>query len=198
MFHSAQTQSCGFIHGTESSPRSLPEIHQLKKEHEEDSIRSYLRQCLTQESDYHWLMHPFGHATDLDQHRNLVVYSTFPAPFDESDLEVYIETTFDAFSAYLREKIKALYYECLHTPISEDFILADHADGAVSATLIQILSRRHDHHKVEVVIGCVTLTRRPPAGYRFDRLYWDLQEARMKTALRYIFGREALKAMSCE
>ena len=183
--------------------KMLPSAHvqpcrltdEMQEGNQKDPIRSYFAKCAQQQSDYEWLTHPFDHAIDLDQYHHLVVRSSFPTPLNESDLNVYNDTAFIEFSAYLRERIKALHYQCLQNLMSEDFILADHTDGAVSATLLQSLSRRTDDGEVEMVVGLVSLTRRPPAGYRFDRLYWDQQEARTKTALRYIFGREAPKSV---
>jgi hypothetical protein len=129
--------------GTASNLSNPTEDHQEQSANErpkKDLIMTYLRKFLQQQSDFIWLTQPYDRVVGSDHFQNLVVRSTFPVTLDQNDFEYYIDMTFNDFPINLRTRMKDLYHESNHNPISEDIIFTDHADGAVSATLVQIFS----------------------------------------------------------
>ncbi|CAF5148531.1 unnamed protein product, partial [Rotaria sp. Silwood1] len=67
---------------------------------------------------------------------------------------------------------KNLYQKSRQNPISEDTTFADHENGTVSATLVQILSQKNDRSELEMLVGSVSLTRRPSQGSNLCRSHW--------------------------
>ncbi|CAF3457488.1 unnamed protein product, partial [Rotaria sp. Silwood2] len=75
---------------------------------------------------------------------------------------------------------------------------ADHENGTVSATLVQILSQKNDRNELEMLVGSVSLTRRLSEGSYLCRSHWEQHKEPVKTVLQYIYGKEAEKELSYE
>jgi hypothetical protein len=161
-----------------------------------DSIVSHLEKFQRQQSDYLWLMTPSGHVVGTDHFQKSVIRSTFPITLNDDDFGYYIDMTFADFPTDLRTRMKDLYGENQHRSTSEDVIFSEHTDGAISATLIQILAQKNDRNELEMLVGSVSLTRQPPRGHRYQQSHWEEHKERVKTALQYIYGQEAQKEIS--
>ncbi|CAF2725343.1 unnamed protein product [Rotaria sp. Silwood2] len=98
----------------------------------------------------------------------------------------------------LRARMKNLYQKSRQNPISEDTTFADHQDGTVSATLVQILSQKNDRNELEMLVGSVSLTRRPSQDSYLCCSHWEQHKEQVKTALQYIYGKETEKELTQE
>ncbi|CAF2632546.1 unnamed protein product [Rotaria sp. Silwood2] len=156
-------------------------------------IVSYVNEFLQKQSDFGWLTQPFNHVVGSDHFKNLVVRSTFPVNLNQVDFEYYIDMTFNDFPPNLTTRMKDLFQTSNQNPTSDDIKISETADGAVTATLIQILCQKNDRDEIEMLVGSVSLTRRPPKGYYFTGSYWEQHKEQVKTALQYIYGKEAQK-----
>ncbi|CAF1511977.1 unnamed protein product [Adineta steineri] len=163
-----------------------------------DLIVSYVKRFLEQQSDFTWLTQKFERSAGSDHFQNLVVRSTFPTTLTSTDFEYYIDMTFNDFPTNLRTQMKHLYQQSNHNPISEDIIFGNHENDAVSATLIQILSQKNDRDELEMLVGSISLIRRPLEGYQFPASYLKEHKDRIKTALQYMYGKEAQQELSYE
>ncbi|CAF4538310.1 unnamed protein product, partial [Rotaria sp. Silwood2] len=163
-----------------------------------DLIVSYVKEFLQKQSDFCWLTQQFDRTVVSDHFQTLVVHSTFPVNLDQSDFEYYIDMTFNNFPEDLRARMKNLFQKSRQNPISEDITFADHENGTVSATLVQILSQKNDRNELEMLVGSVSLTRRPSEGSYLCRSHWEQHKEQVKTALQYIYGKEAEKELSYE
>jgi hypothetical protein len=61
--------------------------------------------------------------------------------------------------------------------------------------LIQILRHKNDHDELEMLVGSITVTRRPAKILRVSRIFWEQHGERIKKALPYLYGKEALKEL---
>ncbi|CAF1348913.1 unnamed protein product [Rotaria sp. Silwood1] len=94
--------------------------------------------------------------------------------------------------------MKNLYKKSHQDLISEDITFVGHENGAVSVTLVQILSQKNDRNELEMLVGSVSLTRCPSGGSYLCRSHWEQHKEQVKTALQYIYGKEAEKELSYE
>lgn len=159
-------------------------------------LKSYIVNFLEQRAAFHWLTQQFDRSTGSDHFQSFVVHSTFPANLNHSDFECYIDMMFNDFPSNFRTRMKNIFQQGTQNPISEDFLIDDHSDGAVSATLIQIIYHKNDRDELEMFVGSVTTTRRPCRGHRFNRTHWEKHGKQIKKALQYLYGKEALKELS--
>ncbi|CAF1462102.1 unnamed protein product [Rotaria sordida] len=106
--------------------------------------------------------------------------------------------TFNDFPPELTTRMKCLFQRNNENPISEDILIDNHSDGALSTTLIQIISHKNDRNELEMLVGYVTATRRLSRGYTFTQTYWEQHRKQIKRALQYLYGKVALKELSLE
>lgn len=159
------------------------------------NLSTYVNKFLQQSSAFSWFTQQFDRSIGSDHFKNLVVRSTFPVNLVKSDFEYYIDMTFNDFSPEFKIRMKDLYSQSNDNPISEDFIINDSSDGAISATLIQILSHKNDHNELEMLVGAVNVIRYPSRNHCFNRKNWERHQEQIKKALQYLYGKEALKEL---
>jgi hypothetical protein len=104
--------------------------------------------------------------------------------------------TFSDFPEYIRIRMKALYNKNDLNSSSEDLIFDSHADGTLSAILVQILTQKNDYDELEMIAGLVSVTRKPSVGHHYVADDWQNKRNKVQRALQYIFGNEAQKEIA--
>ena len=179
-----------------SSPAEVIDSLNNNSTQSKKSLSTYIKEFIKQQDMFHWFRHKFDHSTGADHFKNSVVHSTFPIHLNKNDFEYYVDMTFNDFPLELKTKMKDLYDQTDENPISEDIIIDDGSNDAISATLIQILSQKNCRNELEMLVGAVSVTRYPPQDRSFNRNYWKRHQEQIKEALQYVYGKEALKTLS--
>lgn len=162
------------------------------------SLLAYVNEFVNQQNIFRWFTHQFDRSTGADHFKNSVVHSTFPINLNKNDFEYYVDMTFDDFPSKLTTKMKDLYDQTDENPMSEEIIIDDCSNGAISATLVQILSQKNCRNELEMLVGAVSVTRYPPQDRSFNRNYWKQHQEQIKKALQYLYGEEARKTLSLQ
>jgi hypothetical protein len=163
-----------------------------------DLIKSFVNSFLQQQSDHAWLMIPLnGNDGGCDEFKNTVAFSTFSASLNRNDFGYYIDTTFSDIPENLRTKMKGLLVTNQHSFHSEDVIF-DYggSDSKISASLIQIIAQKNQDNELEMLVGFISLVRKPTKGWRFNQDYWKSDKQKVQRGLQYIFGNEAQKEIA--
>lgn len=162
-----------------------------------DLIKSHVDKFLQQQPDHTWLMVPINSKIGNDQFINTVVYSTFPATLNRDDFGYYIDTTFSDIDRDVRKKMKGLYITNQHSYHSEDIVF-DYGEqnGKISASLLQIIAQKNDRNELEMLVGFISLIRKPGIDWHFNQDYWKSDQQRVMRGLQFIFGNQAQKEIS--
>ncbi|CAF0800796.1 unnamed protein product [Adineta ricciae] len=161
----------------------------------EKNLSGHMKAFLQHQQEFFWFTKQFDHSAGSDHFRNMVVHSTFPVDLSKSDFGCYIDATFNDFPQEIQRRMKDLYQQASNDPVSEELIINESSNGAISATLIQILSHKNDRDELEMLVGSVGVTQRPPDGCRFSQFHWKQYEEKVTKALQYMYAKEALKEL---
>lgn len=159
-------------------------------------IAYYVKEFLQRQADYAWFMSPYSKCIQSDHFHSLVVHSTFPTTLTLEDFDYYIDMTFSEFSEDLRKRMKHLFHTNQNSPVLEDIRHVINTDGTMTAILVQILTQRNSRNELEMVVGSVSCTRRLCNDRQSRQDYWNTNKDRIKTALQYVFGKEAEKELT--
>ncbi|CAF0851452.1 unnamed protein product [Adineta ricciae] len=161
----------------------------------EKNLSGHMKAFLQHRQEFLWFTKQFDHSAGSDHFRNMVVHSTFPVDLSKSDFGCYIDATFNDFPQEIQKRMKDLYQQASNDPVSEELIINESSNGMISARLIQILSHKNDCDELEMFVGSVGVTQRPPDGRRFNQFYWEQYKEQVTKALQYMYAKEALKEL---
>ena len=164
---------------------------------QKNNIITHVDRFLQQKSDHDWLMIPLNGKQGRDEFKNTIVYSTFPANLNQTDFESYIKMTFCDLPHEHQTKMAGLRLTKSQSFQQEDVVF-DYAPttGCISATLLQIVSQRNEQNELEILVGAISLVRKPTIGLHFNNDYWQSDKSRVQRGLQYLFAIEAKKELA--
>lgn len=187
---SASNEAYGTAHGS----REYPQIS-TNENSRRGSLNLFLKRFLNKKNEFAWLTQLYNNVGS-DHFKKSVIHSTFPVNLNQADFNYFIDMTFNDFSEDLRASIRNLYFEMNGNLTAEDIIITNDEGNAASVTLIQILCQKNDLSELEMLVGVVSLIRRPHIDNPIDQLNWQTHKEQLKNALQYIFAKEAEKELS--